>query len=211
MNQVPKNIPIKEDSIINLLQNSEIEFKTCPTLSNSLQNINTGFGESNELHYKSPCSKPILKVPLYKDNFLNEFVTEEDKAAARHALGLYNKGDVVAMSLLTAENKQPTTQDWSDNVILQLRKGDKFFTPITSTKAVFDTSGVTLDSKLNELNSLVKKQQKDIVAITQVSNSQTITSLGDVKVFLQGFSNEDKLKNTIDDMNQEMLRFEKTG
>lgn len=211
MNQVPKNIPIKEDSIINLLQNSEIEFKTCPTLSNSLQNINTGFGESNELHYESPCSKPILKVPLYKDNFLNEFVTEEDKAAARHALGLYNKGDVVAMSLLTAENKQPTTQDWSDNVILQLRKGDKFFTPITSTKAVFDTSGVTLDSKLNELTSLVKKQQKDIVAITQVSNSQTITSLGDVKIFLQGFSNEDKLKNTIDDMNQEMLRFEKTG
>jgi hypothetical protein len=38
-----------------------------------------------------------------------------------------------------------------------------------------------------------------------------ITSLGDVKLFLQGFNNGDNLHNTIDTMNQEMLRFEKTG
>jgi hypothetical protein len=53
-----------------------------------------------------------LKVPLYQHNYLNEFVTEEEKAAARHALGIYNKGDVVAMSLLTAEDTLPTQNDW---------------------------------------------------------------------------------------------------
>jgi hypothetical protein len=40
---------------------------------------------------------------------LSEFKTEEEKAAARHALGIYNKGDVVAMSLLTAEDGLPTS------------------------------------------------------------------------------------------------------
>jgi hypothetical protein len=60
------------------------------------------------MHYETPCFEPKFKVPLYQENFLSEFVTEEEKAAARHALGLYNKGDVVAMSLLTTESSLPT-------------------------------------------------------------------------------------------------------
>jgi hypothetical protein len=102
--QTPREIPVNQDSIVDLFQNSEIEFKTCPDFKKNLDNFNTGFGENNDLHYESLCKSPDLKTPLYQENFLREFVTEEEKAAARHALGLYNKGDVVAMSLLTAED-----------------------------------------------------------------------------------------------------------
>lgn len=209
--QVPKEKPVKEDSIIELLQNSEIEFETCPKLEDKLENINTGFGENNDLHFEDRCKKPELKVPLYQENYLSEFKTEEEKAAARHALGLYNKGDVVAMSLLTAEDNLPASQDWIDATIKQLRKGDKFFTPITQFKAVYDSTGTTLDVKFNDIQALIIQQQKELVKITEVSGKKEITSLGDVRVFLQGFNNGDNLHNTLDNMNQEMLRFEKTG
>lgn len=204
-------MPVKEDSIINLILNSEIELDTCPRLENKLENINTGFGENNDLHYETPCEKHVLKTPLYQENYLREFVTEEEKAAARHSLGLYNKGDIVAMSLITAEDSLPSQQDWTEVTIKQLRKGDKFFTPVTQFNAVYDSTGTTLDVKMDEIQSLIVQQQKEIVKITQVSNSKEISSLGDVRLFLQGFNNGDNLHNTLDDMNQEMLRFEKTG
>lgn len=209
--ELPREVPVKEDSIIELLQSSEIEFETCSKLENSLEGFNTGFGENNDLHYKDPCQKPALKTPLYQENFLREFITEEDKAAARHALGLYNKGDIVAMSLLTAEDSLPTEQERNNSTIKQLRKGDKFFNPVTSIHAIYDSKGVTLDVKLKELNSLIVEQQKELVKINQPSNLQTISSLGDVKIFLQGFNNGDNLHAMIDKINQEMLRFEVTG
>ena len=208
---VPEVKPVKEDSIIDLLQNSEIEFETCPQVDDKLENINTGFGENNDLHYETPCSKPELKTPLYQENFLREFVTEEDRAAARHSLGLYNKGDVVAMSLLTAEDDLPSQQAWNEATIKQLRKGDKFFTPFTSFNSVFDASGTTLTNRLSELQKLLVEQQKEIANINSTSNGDTISSLGDVRIFLRGFSNGNSLYGILDSMNQEMLRFEKTG
>lgn len=207
----PREIPVKEDSIINLLQNSEIEFTTCPKIEDTLLNMNTGFGENNDLHYETPCKKPELKTPLYLENYLREFDTEEEKAAVRHALGLYNKGDIVAMSLLTAEDTLPTQNDWDFATIKQLRKGDKFFTPITQFNAVFDSSGKTLETKLHEFNSTIIDHQKELMKITQVSNYEQITSLGDVNLFLQGFKNGDTLQNELDEIKQEMLRFEETG
>lgn len=112
MQKSPKENPVKEDSIIELLQNSEIELDTCPKLEEKEISFDTGFGENNDLHYETKCTKPKFKTPLYQENYLKEFKTEEEKAAARHALGLYNKGDIVAMSLLTAEDSLPTTQEW---------------------------------------------------------------------------------------------------
>jgi hypothetical protein len=153
--KAPEVKPVKEDSIIDLLQNSEIEFETCPKVDDKLENINTGFGENNDLEFEDKCSKPRLKVPLYQENYLSEFVTEEEKAAARHSLGLYNKGDVVAMSLLTAEDEIPSRQAWADATIKQLRKGDKFFTPFTSFNAVFDADGETLTSRLSDFHKVI--------------------------------------------------------
>lgn len=209
--KIPKVTPAKKDSIIELLQNSEIEFETCPKLKNSVDSFNTGFGEQNDVHFETKCKLPELKVPLYQQNYLSEFVTEEEKAAARHSLGLYNKGDVVAMSLLTAKEDLPTNSDWKNVLIKQLRQGDEFFTPITQFKAVYDSNGNTLDTRLNEIQQIAVEQQKAIAAINMVSNQETITSLGDIRLFLKGFKNEDNLYNIINDMDQEMLRFETTG
>lgn len=209
--ETPREKPVKEDSIVELLQNSEIEFQTCPKPQNNLNNFNTGFGENNDLHYEPLCKQHKLNTPLYRENYLKEFSSEEEKAAARHALGLYNKGDIVAMSLLTAQDDLPSKSEWDECTIKQLRKGDKFFAPITSFSAVYDSEGVTLEIRLKETKQLISEQQKEIAKITQVSREQEITSLGDVKAFLQGFNNGDNLHDTLEDMNQEMLRFENTG
>ena len=209
--QVPREKPVKEDSIIELLQNSEIEFETCPKLEDKLKDINTGFGLNNDLHYEIDCKIHQLKTPLYLENFLSEFKTEEDKAAARHALGLFNKGDIVAMSLLTAEDINPTKLNWAEIPVKELRKGDKPFAPITSFSAVFDSSGVSLTTRFKEVQTTIKEHQKAITDITKISNSKQITSLGDVKLFLEGFNNGDNLKEQLDTINQDMLRFEKSG
>ena len=262
--QAPKEKPVKEDSIIELLQNSEIEFETCPKLNkidnnhedfdnpeviiqNLIENletdfaisnkpesqdttidielecdeeflkleqefdVSTGFGENNDLLFETKCKLPELKVPLYQNNYLSEFKTEEEKAAARHALGLYNKSDVVAMSLLTAEDYLPSTSDLDNGSIKQLRKGDKFFAPITLFNAIYNSKGETLVNVLNDVNSQIIQQQKELVKIIQESKETKITSLGDVKLFLQGFNNGDNLHNALEQINQEMLRFEKTG
>lgn len=243
----PEEKPVKQDSIIDLLKDLEIEFKPIvkpesskieiegiieilpqkeytTEIENFIQHLpnqclpqldenqfDTGFGENNDLHYETLCKLPELKTPLYQENYLQEFVSEEEKAAARHALGLYNKEDIVAMSLLTAEDQLPSDNDWLNSTLKQLRKGDKFFTPITSTKAVYDSEGNTLNNILNNIDSLIVTQQKEIVKINEISNLDVITSLGDVKLFLQGFNNGDNLYNTLETMNQEMIRFEKTG
>lgn len=117
-------LPAKQDSIVDLLRNSEIEFSTCSRFENALPNVSTGFGKNNDLYYETPCKKKELKVPLYKDNYLQEFRTEEEKKQARHALGLYNKNDVVLMSLITTDDVLPSQQDLAKATIKQLRAGD---------------------------------------------------------------------------------------
>lgn len=211
MIKTPRESPVKEDSIIDLLQNSEIELETCPKPSNGMEDINTGFGENNDLHYEIPCKKPVLKTPLYQENYLTEFITEEEKAAARHALGLYNKEDVVMMSLLTAEDSIPPQSSFTNVFIKHLRKGDKFFAPVTTIQAVFDSNGDSLQTKLNGIDKILSNHQKELERINQVSKDKTISSLGDVKLFLKGFENGTILRNTLDTMDQNMLRFEKTG
>lgn len=206
--QVPGEIPVKEDSIIDLLQNSEIEFKTCQQAPNKLDDMNTGFGEGQELHYDTPCKKPTLKTPLYKDNYLQEFVTEEDKAAARRALGLHTKGDIVTEGLITLTDDLPSRQDLIRAAICQLKKENNFVAPITLTKAVLTDEGDSLHSIIQNMKSTIKDNADILNSIVKESNSKNITSLGDVKKFLHGFNNGDNLKNTLATMNEEMVRFD---
>ncbi len=251
---VPREIPIKENSIIDLLQNLEIESeileKPCEKEPNFLdleieftkdklkpsknENVNTeidfdilkqcaskyeedsiilntGFGVNNDLHFEDKCALPKLQTPLYAENFLREFITEEQKAAARHSLGLYNKDDVVAMSLLTAELEVPTQQQWSEALMYQLRKGDQFFIPYTHFNAIFDSYGNSLNDVLVKLQKEINKQNDELTALKHISKSENITSLGDIQAFLKGFNNGDNLFDIIDDMNQEMLKFDKIG
>lgn len=183
----------KEDSIIDILDSS------------------TGFGENRVLHNVTSCKKPTFKTPLYQENYLGEFRTEEEKAAARRALGLFNKGDVVAMSLLTTKEELPNIQTLIGAPIKQMNQGDKLFVPVTTFTAVYDQTGVTLDKKFKEVQDLITKTSKEILNITQVSNKATITTLGDIQMFLKGFNNGDNLQDTLDSINQENLRFEATG
>jgi hypothetical protein len=191
--KVPQKPLIREDSIIDILDDS------------------TGFGEGNVIHYQTTCKVPPLHTPLYQENYLSEFKTEEEKAAARHALGLYNKGDVVAMSLITAEDEIPNQHQWSSVILKQMRKGDEFFAPVTSFNAVFDSTGTTLSTRINDIQSLIVSQQKELKQLIEPTDSSVISSFGDVKLFLQGFTNGDNLHKTINSMNQEMLRFEHIG
>ena len=209
--QVPGDIPVKEDSIIDLLQNSEIEFKTCPKPPNKLVGMNTGFGEGQELHYNTPCKKPELQVPLYKNNYLNEFVTEEEKAAARKAIGIYAKSDVITNGLLTITDDKPSIQEIVKASIRQLKQSDEFVAPITVTKAVLEEDGSSLSDTISNIRKALKKHKEAVDNIVNTSNNKAITSLGDVKVFLQGFNNGDNLHQTLETMNKEQLRFEKTG
>ena len=196
--------------VIESPQNFETECITCPEFDN-LDNFNTGFSKNNDLHYQTPCKKPELKTPLYQENYFSEFKTEEEKAAARHALGLYDNTDVVLMTLLTAENGVPTQDVWEAAEIKQMQNGYEFFIPLTSFNAVYDSNGKTLDSRVRELQSIIQNNQKEINKINQASSGSTITSLKDVKLFLEGFNNGETLRETIDSMNQQMVRFEKTG
>ena len=55
--------------------------------------IDTGFDLQSSLDYK-PCTPKPLQTPLYKENYLSEFETQEEKKQARHNLGIYD-GDYI--------------------------------------------------------------------------------------------------------------------
>ena len=209
--QAPGEIPVKEDSLIEIFKNSEIEFTTCSKPENNLDKFNTGFGESQELHYETTCSKHESKTPLYKENYLRDFKTEEEKALARNSLGIYNRGDVVMNSLLTVEDDAPTKAEIQQAPVKYLRKQNKLFVPLTTLKAVCTEDGVPLQTTITNLTKLIADTQEQINSITKLSKLSTITSLGDVSQFLRGFKNGDNLRSTLDSMSQDMVRFEKTG
>lgn len=190
----PRDKPVKKDSITELLKNS-----------------GTGFSKNQDLHYETKCKLPEFKTPLYQENYLQEFTTEEEKAAARHALGIYNKNDVFKLSLLSIKEQIPSIQELDNSPIKQLCQNDVLFTPVTQFKAVFDSSGRTLDSHINELTSLLTRQQEELYKINLESNLNDITSLGDVRVFLKGFNNGENLHTVLDKIDQETIRFENIG
>lgn len=198
----------------NSFENSQLNTKSRdnPVLKhNKKLNIKSGFGANDTLIFDTPCKKPELKTPMLKENYLGEFITEEEKAIARHNLGLYNKHDIVAMSLLTAEDQLPSSQDWNKITFKHLRKGDQFFAPITSFDAVIDFEGNTLSSKLKKIDLKIDQNKEDIIKINNISDSKQVSTLGDVKLFLKGFDKEVSLYDTINNIDRSALRFEKTG
>ena len=115
------------------------------------------------------------------------------------------------MSLLTADDGVPSTAVLKEFTIKHLRKGDKFFSPVTLFDSVVKSDGTTLEECIKLLDTSIKNNTGAINNILKVSNSNSISSLGDVRLFLSGFNNGDNLKIKLDTIEQEMLRFEKTG
>ena len=81
-----------------------------------LDSIDTGFGKNNEL--LKDCPEAEYKVPLYKENFLKEFKSEEEKSNVRVAIGVYSKDETkeVINNILDNERSFVTKKEVSDIV-----------------------------------------------------------------------------------------------
>ena len=66
--------------------------------------IDTGFGECKTI--EKVCPKPTFKSHLYKENYLNEFKTETEKALIRNHLGIYGKSETIALIKQEIDNCQ---------------------------------------------------------------------------------------------------------
>ena len=203
--------PKVEISVEDILDNLDLELETCPNLNNNLGNVNTGFGNNNDAYYETPCCKPKLQTPLYKDNFLSEFETEEEKAAARKSLGITNVEDLLEKAMVVSSLGIPSKEIINNASIQHLRKDNKLFLPVTSFNAVIDQEGVSLTSRFENITKVIQDHRNLLDTINNPSQNKSITTLGDVRKFLQGFNNGDNLHNTINTINKEMLRFEITG
>ncbi len=73
-----------------------------------IESVDTGFGENNELI--KDCPKTEYKAPLYKDNFLTEFKSEEELKLVRTHLGVYGKPEIDQIVNNMVESNQSFVQ-----------------------------------------------------------------------------------------------------
>lgn len=84
-----------------------------------LKSIDTGFGSANILLKDCPNTK--FKTPLFKEDYLNDFITETEKALVRNHLGIVGKTEVTQLvnqlvkeeieSFITIEKVEELIQD----------------------------------------------------------------------------------------------------
>ena len=195
-------------SILNFKKHCPIQV---PHNENSIKySIDTGFDIQSSLDY-NPCSQRPLSQPLYKENYLGEFETEEEKRIARRNLGLFDDNDVVAMSLITTD-EAITDKDILDLLkIKTINQGNIPFAPQTTATAVLVKQGNaynTLQEVLGEQSSSIKKESSRIDQLLNKSTSGTaIKTVGDINAFLSGFKNTETLRGIIADH----LLFESKG
>ena len=195
-------------SILNFKKHCPIQV---PHNENSIKySIDTGFDIQSSLDY-NPCYQRPLSQPLYKENYLGEFETEEEKRIARRNLGLFDDNDVVAMSLITTD-EAITDKDILDLLkIKTINQGNIPFAPQTTATAVLVKQGNaynTLQEVLGEQSSSIKKASSRIDQLLNKSTSGTaIKTVGDINTFLSGFKNTETLRGIIADH----LLFESKG
>ena len=195
-------------SILNFKKHCPVQV---PHNENSIKySIDTGFDIQSSLDY-NPCSQRPLSQPLYKENYLGEFETEEEKRIARRNLGLFDDNDVVAMSLITTD-EAVTDKDILDLLeIKTINQGNTPFAPQTTATAVLVKQGNaynTLQEVLGEQSSSIKKASSRIDQLLNKSTSGTaIKTVGDINAFLSGFKNTETLRGIIADH----LSFESKG
>lgn len=96
---------IIEKSSLKTESGIEIQQKNSINQKDSIINfIDTGFGECKTI--EKVCPKPTFKSHLYKENYLNEFKTETEKALIRNHLGIYGKSETVALIKQEIDNCQ---------------------------------------------------------------------------------------------------------
>ena len=206
----------KEELIIPIQESIEFDFKKqCPIQTphnkeSIKDSIDTGFDTQSSLDY-NPCSPRPLSQPLYKENYLGEFETEEEKRIARHNLGLFDDKDIVAMSLITTD-KAVTNKDILDLLeIKAINQGNVPFAPQTTATAVLVKQGntySTLQEVLRQQSSSIERVNSRIDQLLNKSTSgAAIKTIGDINAFLSGFKNTETIKEIVKDH----LLFESKG
>ena len=195
-------------SILNFKKHCPIQV---PHNENSIKySIDTGFDIQSSLDY-NPCSQRPLSQPLYKENYLGEFETEEEKRIARRNLGLFDDNDVVAMSLITTDEAVADKDILDLLEIKTINQGNTPFAPQTTATAVLVKQGNaynTLQEVLGEQSLSIKKASSRIDQLLNKSTSGTaIKTVGDINAFLSGFKNTETLRGIIADH----LLFESKG
>lgn len=195
-------------SILNSKKHCPIQV---PHNENSIKySIDTGFDIQNSLDY-NPCSSRPLSQPLYKENYLGEFETEEEKRIARHNLGLFDNKDVVAMNLITTDDAITDTDILDLLKIKTINQGNIPFAPQTTATAVLVKQGnaySTLQEVLRQQSSSIERENSRIDQLLNKSTSGTaIKTVGDINAFLSGFKNTETLRGIIADH----LLFESKG
>ena len=172
--------------------------------------IDTGFDIQSSLDY-NPCSPRPLSQPLYKENYLGEFETEEEKRIARHNLGLFDNKDVVAMNLITTDDAITDTDILDLLKIKTINQGNIPFAPQTTATAVLVKQGntySTLQDVLRQQSSSIERANSRIDQLLNKSTSgAAIKTIGDINAFLSGFKNTETLGEIIADH----LLFESKG
>ena len=60
-----------------------------------LNSVDSGFGSGNILI--KDCPKPKFKTPLFKEDYLNDFISETEKRLVRYNLGIVGESEVIEL------------------------------------------------------------------------------------------------------------------
>lgn len=98
-----------ENTIIPELIKALGQSKNCSSI---LDSIDSGFGPEQTITIPN-CPKPHHYTHLYKENYLSEFETEQDKKQARDNLGVYSKDYIDQLvSTIVINNNKFVTKDY---------------------------------------------------------------------------------------------------
>ena len=95
-----------------------IDPKNCDSI---IEDVETGFGPEQTLVVPNCPPKKEYKLPLFKENYLNEFKEESEKALARHNLGVYSRKEIDnIVSKIIQENNNFVTKSEVEGMLQEL-------------------------------------------------------------------------------------------
>lgn len=114
---IPKNEQLEVDKKPEL-NKVIIDPKNCDSI---IEDVETGFGPEQTLIVPNCPPKKEFKLPLFKENYLNEFKEESEKALARYNLGVYSKTEIDnIVSKIVQENNNFVTKSQVEGMLQEL-------------------------------------------------------------------------------------------
>ena len=121
----------KEQTVITIPDKKQLEVIEKPELNkviidpkgcdSIIEDVETGFGPEQTLVVPNCPPKKEYKLPLFKENYLNEFKEESEKALARYNLGVYSKSEIDnIVSKIIEENNNFVTKSEVEEMLQEL-------------------------------------------------------------------------------------------